>query len=112
MDGIYAMYFTGSAGVGHGVFVLKDGVIAGADAIGGVLDGSFQENAEGDLDIAVTMTVPPGASLVTGAVADREPLVQKIKATLPRDFGGGRPIGLNMPTGPVNVIFKRLRALP
>ena len=52
MGGIYAMYFTGTAGVGHGVFVLKDGVVAGADAIGGVLDGTYQDTGDGNLDIA------------------------------------------------------------
>ena len=44
MNGIYAMYFTGAAGSGHAVFVMKDSVIVGADAIGGVLDGTFESN--------------------------------------------------------------------
>lgn len=112
MDGIYAMYFTGTVGVGHGVFVLKDGVIAGADAIGGVLDGTYEDADEGNLTVSITMTFPPGALLVTGAVADQEPLTQQISATLPVDLGNGKPIELTLPTGPVNVIFKRLRALP
>lgn len=112
MNGIYAMYFTGTAGAGHAVLVLKDGVIAGADTVGGVLDGTYQDTGDGNLDIAVTMIVPPGARLVTGAVAEREPLTQQITAILPTDLGNGRPIGLTMPTGPVNVIFKRLRVLP
>ena len=112
MNGIYAMYFTGTASVGHGVFVLKDGVIAGADAIGGVLDGTYEDADDGKLTVSITMTFPPGSRLVTGAVTDRQSSTQQISATLPVDLGNGRPIALTLPTGPVNVVFKRLRDLP
>jgi hypothetical protein len=112
MTGIYAMYFTGSAGSGHAVFVMKDGIVAGADAIGGVLEGTYKSAGEGYLEVAVTLTVPSGAWLVTGAVAGDQPMAQEIKARLPENLGGGSPIMVQTPTGPVNVIFKRLRDLP
>ena len=111
MSGIYAMYFTGSAGSGHAVFVLMDGVVTGADAIGGVLDGTYNQAREGYLDVLVTLTVPAGAWLVTGAAAGETPLSQEIRARLPENFGDGKPILVQTPTGPVNVIFKRLRDL-
>lgn len=112
LDGIYAMYFIGKAGTGHGVFVIQNGVLAGADAVGGVLDGTYRHTDTGTLDVSITMTVPPGTWLVTGAVADRTPLTQEIRATIPVDLGNGQPIGFTLPTGPVNVIFKRLRDIP
>ena len=106
------MYFTGSAGSGHAVFVMKDGIVAGADTVGGVLDGTYKSASEGYLDVTVTLTVPPGAWLVTGAVAGDQPMPQEIKARLPENLGGGNPVTVQTPTGPVNVIFKRLRDLP
>jgi len=112
MTGIYAMYFTGLAGSGHAVFVMKDGIVAGADTVGGVLDGTYKSASEGYLDVTVTLTVPPGAWLVTGAVAGDQPMAQEIKARLPENLGGGNPVTVQTPTGPVNVIFKRLRDLP
>ena len=54
------MYFTGAAGSGHAVFVMKDSVIVGADAIGGVLDGTYKEIGDGNLDVTITLEIPAG----------------------------------------------------
>lgn len=105
------MYFTGSAGSGHAVFVMMGGVITGADAVGGILDGTYKQAGDGHLDVEVSLTVPAGARLVTGAVAGENPLSQEIKARLPENLGDGKPVTVQTPTGPVNVIFKRLRDL-
>ena len=111
MDGIYAMYFTGNAGFGHAVFVLKDGVLVGADAVGGVLDGEYKITDQGEIKFSINLTIPAGASLVTGVHAGNEPLTQLIEGNLPHNFSNGNPIALRTPTGPVNVSFKRLRNL-
>lgn len=111
MDGIYAMYYTGTAGSGHAVFTMKDGVIAGADAVGGLLDGTYEKAEGGDVDISVTLKSLPGTWLVTGKLAEKkDDLMQQITARLPSNFGHGNPIGIRTPTGPVNVIFKKLRS--
>ena len=112
MDGIYVMYYTGKAGSGHAVFIMKDGVIAGADAIGGVLDGTYKHVGAGKLDVSVTLTMPIGGSLVTGVTAEGAPLIQQISVTLPENLGNRMPVGIQTPTGPVNVVFKRLRGIP
>ena len=110
MDGIYAMYYTGAAGSGHAVLTMKDGVIAGADAVGGLLDGTYEAAGDGKVDISVTLKSLPGTWLVTGKIVEKkDDLMQKIIATLPRNFGRGNAIGIRTPTGPVNVIFKKLR---
>ena len=106
------MYYTGAAGHGHSVFVMKDGLIIGADAVGGMLDGTYEDIGDGNLDVSVTLKVPAGAALVTGVIAAREPLKQQIAAKLPVDFSNGSPIGIQTPTGPINVVFKRLRDIP
>ena len=112
MNGIYAMYFTGAAGSSHAILVTKDGMIVGADATGGVLDGTYNDTGDGNLDVSVSVKVPAGASFVTGAVAGRDPMVQQISTKLPANLGNGNPIGVQTPTGPVNVVFRRLRDIP
>lgn len=106
------MYFTGASGSGHAVFVMKNGVIVGADAVGAVLDGTYRDVGDGNLDVSVTLTVSAGTSLVTGAIAGRNPMAQQITTILPANLGNVRPIGVQTPTGPVNVVFRRLRDIP
>ncbi len=112
MDGIYAIYFTGATGSGQGVILLKDGVIAGADAAGGTYDGNYTELEDGSVEGTVKMTVPSGAQLVTGAAAGSEPMSMEIPLKLPVNFGNGHPLPMQTPTGPINIIFKRLRDVP
>ena len=112
MNGIYAAYYTGVAGSGHALFTMIDGSIVGADVFGSLLDGTYRDVGDGDLEFIVTLTAPPGTSLVTGAVAGKEPLLQEIQQVLPADFGNGCPILVRTPTGPLNAVFKQLRNLP
>ena len=112
MDGIYVTYFTGVAGSGHALFMMKDGEIVGADAVGGVLDGTYKFLNSGRVDISATIKVPAGTSLVTGTLVEKEPFFQHITAVVSENFANGIPIPLQTSTGPVNAIFKRLRELP
>jgi len=112
MEGIYTMYFTGHVGSGLGLLLLKNGVIAGADAAGGIFDGSYTLEPGGTLNVNVRMTIPPGGTLVTGSSAGQNPMVVEMPAQLPENFANGQAIALSTPTGPVNIIFKKLRNLP
>jgi hypothetical protein len=112
MEGIYAMYFTGSVGSGHGLLLLKGGVLAGADAAGGIYDGSYTQESEGSLNANVRLTMPAGAALVTGATAGALPMQFDIPVRLPPNFANGQAVPLMTPTGPINIIFKKLRELP
>jgi hypothetical protein len=112
MEGIYVMYFTGSAGAGQGLLILKNGVIVGADVAGVVYDGSYTQEVGGTLDVKVHLTLPPGSSLVTGASAGATPMEIDIPVKLPENFGNGQALALKTPTGPINIIFKRLRDVP
>lgn len=109
MQGFYAIYYTGIAGFGHAVVVLKDGVVTGADVTGGTYDGTYEPAGEG-YDISVALTMPAGTTLVTGQ-SIAEPLTQTIKASLPAHFANGSPVAVTTPMGPVNVIFKKLRSI-
>ena len=109
MEGFYAVYYTGVAGFGHAVLALKDATITGADATGGVYDGNFSTSENGGLEIEVELTVPAGATLVTGQTLS-EDFSQKITAKLGADFTNGEPVPVQTPLGPVNAIFKKLRS--
>lgn len=102
------MYFTGRSGSGHAILVMKDGVIAGADACGITFDGTYKPSGE-TIHVSLNMTVPPGVTLVTGAVAGQEPMTQELETALPVDFADGNAVPVKTPTGPVNVIFRRIR---
>jgi hypothetical protein len=102
----------GRKGLGLGLLLLKNGVIAGADAAGATYDGTYTELDDGTAEGSVTMTVPPGVQLVTGATAATEPIVHEIPLRLPANLGGGNALPLQTPTGPINIIFKRLRDVP
>ena len=107
MQGFYALYYTGIAGFGHAIVVMKDGSIIGADATGSIYDGTYEATGE-SIASKVKLTVPAGMTLVTGQSLP-EPLTQEINATLPGHFAGGAPVSVDTPLGPVNVIFKKLR---
>lgn len=110
MEGFYAVYYTGAAGFGHAVLAIRDGILSGADAAGGVYDGTYKLGEAGAVSIEVTLTVPAGATLVTGQTLP-SPYNQTIKAELPVNFAGGQPVPMQTPLGPVNAIFKKLRGM-
>lgn len=55
VDGFCAMYYTGETRAGHAVFILKDGFISGADAMGGVLDGTYQIMQDGGIEVSAVL---------------------------------------------------------
>jgi hypothetical protein len=58
MNGFYAVYYTGKAGSGFAIVVFKDGIIAGADASGGLYDGTYTISEDKHiLEGTITMTV-------------------------------------------------------
>lgn len=110
MEGFYAVYYTGVAGFGHAVLILKDDIVSGADATGGVYDGTYASVDGGGVSIEVVLTVPAGTTLVTGQTLAAA-YSQTIKANLPAEFGAGQPVPVQTPLGPVNAIFKKIRNL-
>jgi hypothetical protein len=111
LDGIYSIIFRGRADWGTGMMILQRGVITGADAQGGLYDGSYVELGT-DLQVDFTITVPPGVTLVQGTPARAEQYTISARTTLPtKALDTGEPVLMELPPGPVNVIFRRLRVL-
>ncbi len=109
--GIYLMTYRGAVGWGQGLLVLHQGRVTGADAQGGLYDGTFADQPD-DIFLDLTMTVPPGVVLVQGSQPQPITYTVPFRANIPKQsIEQELPVLVSLPPGPVNVIVKRLRAL-
>ncbi len=111
VDGIYSLTYRGAVDWGIGMLIMQRGIIVGSDAGGVLYDGTYRD--QGDrLDVRLTMTVPPGVTLAQGTPAQPTAYSIPINVSLfKRVLTTGEPVLLQLPPGPVNVIFRKLRAL-
>lgn len=94
------------------MFVLKDGVIAGGDAGGGVYDGNYALDEDGNSwSGVVSFTLPPGGATITGQLATHEPLKFDVPIKLPLNFASSSFVRIESPTGPLNARFVLIRKL-
>ncbi len=109
VDGIYSITFRGAVDWGLGLLILQKGTITGADAGGISYDGNYTiENSS--INFNAMLTVPPGASLVQGTPVKSISYEIPINALFSEDvLKNGELVTLEMPQGPVNVIFRLLR---
>jgi hypothetical protein len=111
MEGIYSVTFRGAVEWGFGMLLLRGGRIVGADVGGVLFDGSYRRHGD-ELKVDVVMTVPPGAVLVQGTAPKPKPYTVAFEDVVPmQSIRDGTPVLIQMPPGPVNIIFKLLRAL-
>ncbi|WP_407050983.1 hypothetical protein [Methyloraptor flagellatus] len=111
MNGFYAGYFAGTAGNGIGMFILNDGVLTGADALGALFDGSYVIQVDGQLLGKVTVTIPPNVALVQGVVVGSNGMKYDVDVSTKVDQIEKTFLRLETPVGPVNVALKKIRGL-
>lgn len=105
---LYAGFFTGAAGSGLGLFLIGDGIIAGADAGGVQYDGTLVENLDGSLEGVIKYVVHPDVMIVTGTqVTQRSEVVFPLK--LPAEALQGQIVLIKTPFGIVNARFELIR---
>jgi hypothetical protein len=94
-----------------GLLVFRNGKFVGEDVAGVSYDGTYSvENGHGVLEL--TKTVPPGVSLVQGLGARSTEYKIATQVRVPIDaMNTGEAVTLEMPPGPVSIIFNRLRSL-
>jgi hypothetical protein len=110
VNGFYGIAFTGSHGSGFGIFVFRDGIIAGADLAGATYDGSYRESEPGgNIAVIITMKAPAGIIPVQTGVPLSTSMDLMIETSLSPDFAGGRPLLVETPIGKVNVVFVKVR---
>lgn len=111
MNGIYSITFRGAADWGMGLLVFLNGAISGADVGGALYDGTYVD--DGTAVVArMTLIVPPGVMLVQGTPPRPTEVRLPFDATIPKSaIENGTPVLVNLPPGPVNVIFKLMKAV-
>jgi len=111
VDGIYIMSYRGAIGWGLGMLLLRRGIVTGADMLGGLYDGCYEERPD-DLVFDLKMTVPAGVILVQGTRPQPKPYDVPFNAVVPkRAIETHEPVLVQLPPGPVNAIFTLLRPL-
>jgi len=112
-EGFYQIAFSGVADSGFGILVFDTGAIVGVDVGGVTYDGTYSYNQRSDeIDASIDVWVPPGVPLVQGARPTTDSFRFVLQASLPRDLGKEKPVRVETPLGPVNVVFKKLRDFP
>lgn len=113
-NAFYAIYYTGHAGSGFGLLAFLDGNVVGVDAAGGKFDGSYTVDIDtGILTGNICMHVAAGTWLVTGQLPIRDqPYKVDLPISMSSDLGDGQIIRLDLPIGPLNVRFEKLREFP
>jgi len=111
MDGIYAAFLTGKGGNNFALLLFKNGVVTGADMVGGLFDGNYTVNDDATVSLKLQVTIPAGFPMITGQPAENVVRVNPIETTLPSDFLAQKFIRVEGSTGPVNVTIKKLREL-
>jgi hypothetical protein len=113
IDGFFRIAFTGAAASGFGMLVFSDGNLAGADVGGATYDGTYAQNSiTGEINLKVTMSAPSGVTPVQTGVPLAEAVSVPITATLAEaDLTSEKPILLETPLGPVNIVFRKIRDL-
>jgi hypothetical protein len=111
MNGIYSLIFRGLADWGMAVVVLRNGLVCGTDPNAVLIDGMYSVGSN-SLIVNVTVTVPPGVSLVQGTPAQPTTYQIPIQATFPLErIGTSDPTLVQTPVGPLNILIRKLRDL-
>lgn len=109
MDGTYGFVYSGVAGVGIGVFTVKDGVLNGSDGGKTNYKGTVAvEDVTGNLVVSFDMFVPAGIFLVQGTSPLETDSSRSRTITMPPDFGDGKPVTVELPPGMVTLMVKKI----
>lgn len=112
-EGFYKLEFAGMGGTGFGLLALDTEMVVGCDVGGVTYDGRYAYNARTDrLDLDLTLTVPPGAWLVTGVPPRSNPYEFWVRTSIPRNFEGAQIFAADTEFGPVNFRITKIRSFP
>ena len=111
MDGFYQISFRGAADWGIGLLIFNNGAITGVDVGGALYDGSYY-CSDAIIHSKIKLTVPPGVSLVQGVPAQKTEYAIDFSVDIPiSSLNNAAPILIQLPVGPVNVVFTKLRGI-
>lgn len=109
MNATYGFAYSGSIGVGAGVFKVTASDLVGQDYAGVTYRGQvLQDPTTGELEIFFEMTAPPGLPPAQGTSRLDLAVTKGVFVRVPPEFGDGKPFEINMPPGPVTLMVKRV----
>src|SRR4051812_47233380 len=113
-EGFFRVAFTGAAGSGFGMLVLRNGIAVGADVVGATFEGSYAEDpATQTTELDIIMTMPAGSTPVQTGTPLPAPIRVPIQTSISvAEIVNEIPKLVRTPLGPVNVVFKKLRGFP
>lgn len=110
-DGIYLAFFTAEFGTSLGIFLLKDGVLCGADLGNGIYDGKLTLSDAGNrLTGSVEFRTSQGGTMITGAASDL-PVSYATEVSLSLPLDGVEFHSIATISGPINVRFEKVRSI-
>ena len=111
IDGFYAGYMTAAGGSGVALFVLRQGVLVGADMGAVQFDGNYSLQDDGSYAGTVTVKVPPGVTVIQGVTAPPPGLSYEVPLKLSSTFTTDPYFEVITPLGKVNAKLQKLRGL-
>ena len=111
IDGFYAAYLTGREGNSFAMFLLRRGVVAGADIVGGTYDGSIESISNGGHKVKVTTRTPPNLPMIQGGMSGPGGDTSEAEFVLPSTFLAEPFISIETRNGPVNARLVKLRGI-
>ena len=114
MNGIYHILYHGKNGPflqqGFALFIMTDGVIAGADAGNNKIEGSYREINNDNVEIKIVYAFHPQSQSVTGVLPKGG--IMTVSGNLPKDFASGKSFTFHTEIGEILAQFTKLRDLP
>ena len=113
MDGMYLIFFEGSAGNGAATLTFSNGLVFGFDEAGGIYDGTYRPSATpGAMDVVVNVQMKANQVTVAGGVSHPFDWSMQVVAVVPIGVEE-TTITANTNLGqPVRAKVKYMRRLP
>jgi hypothetical protein len=111
VDGFYTAFVTGKGGNGFAMFLIRRGIITGADFLGTIYDGIITSHESGMYKVTITSRLPPNITNIQGQTTGPEGDVVDLSFSLPSNFLSEPFIRINSTNGPANARFVKIRGL-
>jgi hypothetical protein len=111
IDGFYSAFLTGREGSGFAVFVIRKGVVVGADVLGGTYNGGIEASTNNAYTVTLNVRTPPNIPTIQGGVTGSDGQTSDISFRLPSTFLVEPFIRIDTNNGPVNCKFVRVRGI-
>lgn len=111
IDGFYSAFLTGREGNTFAMFLIRQGVVTGADVLGGTYDGTVEAISNGAYRVKTIVRTPPNLPIIQGGMSGSGGDISEIEFILPATFMSEPFIAIKTKYGPVNAKIIKVREL-